>query len=185
MTRRGTFAGHYWFNPPKMIEPVEVVSGRDTAEETIQQLQAWTRSVGKTPIHVLRAAPGFVANRLQYALLREAYALVHDGVCSYADVDEVVRLSIGARWAAIGPFETMDLAGLDVHAAVAKQLYPQLSRSTTVPEAVLRLVQDGALGCKSGRGLRGDYAPDDVASLENRRTQVLKALSALRMGDRS
>jgi len=165
-----------------MIELVEVVSGRDTAEETIQQLQAWTRSVGKTPIHVLRAVPGFVANRLQYALLREAYALVEDGVCSCVDVNEVVRLSIGARWAAIGPFETMDLAGLDVHAAVAKQLYPQLSWST-LPEAVLRLVQDGALGCKSGWALRGDYAPDDVASLQNRRTQVLKALSALRMGD--
>ncbi len=168
-----------------MIELVEVVSGRGTAEETILQLQAWTRSAGKTPIHVRRAIPSFVANRLQYALLREAYALVEDGVCSYADVDEVVRLSIGARWAAIGPFETMDLAGLDVHAAVAKQLYPQLSRSTTVPEALLRRVQNGALGCKSGRGLRGDYASDDVASLESRRTQVLKALSALWMSNQS
>ena len=185
LARPGRFAGYHCFNPPEMIELVEVVSGRDTAADTIDQLCQWAVSAGRAPIHVRRAVPGFIANRLQYALLREAFALVEDGVCSYADVDEVVRMSIGARWAAIGPFETMDLAGLDVHAAVASRLYPELASSTTVPPAVLEMVSDGALGCKTGRGLRGNYSAEDVARIEAGRNRVLLALCALRERERT
>jgi 3-hydroxybutyryl-CoA dehydrogenase len=185
LARPGRFAGYHCFNPPEMIELVEVVSGRDTAAETIGQLCRWAVSAGRAPIHVRHAVPGFIANRLQYALLREAFALVEDGVCGYADVDEVVRMSIGARWAAIGPFETMDLAGLDVHAAVASRLYPELASSTTVPPAVLEMVSDGALGCKTGRGLRGNYSAEDVARIEAGRDRVLLALSALRERERT
>ena len=185
LARPGRFAGYHCFNPPEMIELVEVVSGRDTAADTIDQLCQWAVSAGRAPIHVRRAVRGFIANRLQYALLREAFALVEDGVCSYADVDEVVRMSIGARWAAIGPFETMDLAGLDVHAAVASRLYPELASSTTVPPAVLEMVSDGALGCKTGRGLRGNYSAEDVARIEAGRNRVLLALCALRERERT
>jgi 3-hydroxybutyryl-CoA dehydrogenase len=185
LARPGRFAGYHCFNPPEMIELVEVVSGRDTAAETIGQLCRWAVSAGRAPIHVRRAVPGFIANRLQYALLREAFALVEDGVCGYADVDEVVRMSIGARWAAIGPVETMDLAGLDVHAAVASRLYPELASNATVPPAVLKMVSDGALGCKTGRGLRGNYSAGDVARIEARRDRVLLALRALRERERT
>ena len=85
-----------------------------------------------------RDVPGFVANRLQYALLREAYALVEADVCELADVDVAVTAGLGARWAALGPFETMDLAGLEVHAAVAAALFPLLSGAAELPAELVR-----------------------------------------------
>lgn len=94
-------------------------------------------------------------------------------------------MSIGARWAAVGPFETVDLAGLDVHAAVASRLYPELARSTTVPTDVLAMVSDGRLGCKTGRGLRGDYSEEAAARIEAGRDRALLALSALRERERT
>ena len=111
----------------------------------------------KAPIVVRRDVPGFVVNRLQYAL-REAYALVDGGVCSFGDVDRAVSHGLGARWAAIGPFETMDLAGLDVHAAVAANLLPELANETEPSPSIERVLETGALGVKSGRGLRGEYS---------------------------
>jgi 3-hydroxybutyryl-CoA dehydrogenase len=138
--------------------------------------------LGKAPVVVRRDVPGFVANRLQYALLREAYALVDAGVCSFADVDRAVTHALGARWAAIGPFETMDLAGLDVHAAVAANLWPELSRSSEPSPAIQEALDAGALGVKSGRGVRGAYEPADAAALQARRDRVLRGLPGLRDG---
>jgi 3-hydroxybutyryl-CoA dehydrogenase len=164
------FAGLHFLNPPELVEVVEIVGGEDTSEDTIATLRGWMVELGKAPVVVRRDVPGFVANRLQYALLREAYALVDEGVCSFADVDRAVTYGLGARWAAIGPFETMDLAGLDVHAAVAANLWPELS-NTTEPSPSIAKAQD------SGDGLRGD-TPHDV--LRERRNRVLRGLPALR-----
>jgi 3-hydroxybutyryl-CoA dehydrogenase len=109
-------------------------------------------------------------NRLQYALLREAYALVDSGACSFEDVDRAVTYGLGARWAAIGPFETMDLAGLDVHAAVAANLWPELSNTTEPSDTIARTIE-------SGGALRGD-TPHEV--LKTRRDRVLRGLQFLR-----
>jgi 3-hydroxybutyryl-CoA dehydrogenase len=117
-----------------------------------------------------------VANRLQYALLREAYALVEAGVCDAATVDLAVTSGLGARWAAIGPFATMDLAGLAVHAAVAEGLLPELSNTRAVPETLIELREAGAGGARTGRGLLGDYGPERLAALEQRRDETLVAL---------
>jgi 3-hydroxybutyryl-CoA dehydrogenase len=174
------FAGLHWLNPPELVELVEVVGGERTASETLDVLAAWMRQVGKTPVVVRRDVPGFVVNRLQYALLREAYALVDDGVCSFADVDRAVTHGLGARWAAIGPFQTMDLAGLDVHAAVAENLWPELSRESEPSPTIGRALEAGALGVKSGRGLLGSYEPADAAALTARRDRVLRGLPTLR-----
>src|SRR5262245_7670592 len=157
LRRPERFAGLHWFNPPELVELVELVGGEATAPETLDTLADWSDQLGKAPVVVRRDVPGFVANRLQYALLREAYALVDAGVCSFADVDRAVTRGLGARWAAIGPFETMDLAGLDVHAAVAANLWPELSRSSEPSPAIRQALDEGALGVKSGRGLRGAY----------------------------
>jgi len=109
--------------------------------------------------------PGFVANRLQYALMREAWALVEAGVCSHADLDRVLTRGLGARWAAIGPFQTVDLAGLDVHLAVAENLFPELANERAAPRLLAETVADGALGTKSGRGLLRDRMLRAVARL--------------------
>jgi 3-hydroxybutyryl-CoA dehydrogenase len=164
------FAGLHFLNPPELVEVVEIVGGEETAPETLETLKSWMEELGKAPIVVRHDAPGFIVNRLQYALLREAYALVDAGVCSFADVDRAVTHGLGARWAAIGPFETMDLAGLDVHAAVAANLWPQLSNTTEPSPSIARAVE-------SSRGLRGETSPE---VLRGRRDRVLRGLRALR-----
>jgi 3-hydroxybutyryl-CoA dehydrogenase len=178
------FAGLHWLNPPELVELVEVVGGERTAPETLEALAGWMEQLGKAPVIVRRDVPGFVANRLQYALLREAYALVDAGVCSFADVDRAVTHGLGARWAAIGPFETMDLAGLDVHAAVAANLWPELMNDREPSPTIARALETGALGVKSGRGLRGDYGPAAAAALVDRRDRVLRGMRELREGAR-
>jgi 3-hydroxybutyryl-CoA dehydrogenase len=174
------FAGLHWLNPPELVELVEVVGGERTAPGTLETLAGWMEQLGKAPVVVRRDVPGFVANRLQYALLREAYALVDAGVCSFADVDRTLTHGLGARWAAIGPFETMDLAGLDVHAAVAANLWPELASGSEPSPTIGHVLETGALGVKSGRGLRGEYSPAAAAALRERRDRVLGGLPALR-----
>ena len=173
-------AGLHFLNPPELVELVEVVGAERTSPEVLAALVDWMEALGKAPIVVRRDVPGFVVNRLQYALLREAYALVDAGVCSFADVDRAVSHGLGARWAAIGPFETMDLAGLDVHAAVAANLWPELANDAEPSPSIGRILNSGALGVKSGRGLRGKYSPADAAALRGRRDRVLEGLPALR-----
>ena len=101
--------------------------------------------LGKAPVVVRLDVPGFVVNRLQYALLREAYALVDAGVCSFEDVDRAVTAGLGARWAAIGPFQTMDLAGLDVHAAVAENLWPELATTSRPSRSIEAARERGSI----------------------------------------
>ena len=170
LSRPERFAGLHFLNPPELVEVVEIVGGEDTAPKTLETLAGWMEELGKAPVVVRRDIPGFVVNRLQYALLREAYSLVDSGVCSFADVDRAVTYGLGARWAAIGPFETMDLAGLDVHAAVAANLWPELA-NTAEPSATI------AKTLERGGSLRGETDPD---VLKARRDRVLRGLKALR-----
>jgi 3-hydroxyacyl-CoA dehydrogenase len=170
LSRPERFAGLHFLNPPELVEVVEIVGGEDTAPETLETLAGWMEELGKAPVVVRHDIPGFVVNRLQYALLREAYSLVDSGACSFADVDRAVTHGLGARWAAIGPFETMDLAGLDVHAAVAANLWPELTNTTEPSETIAKTLE-------RGDSLRGDTAPD---VLKARRDRVLRGLKALR-----
>jgi 3-hydroxybutyryl-CoA dehydrogenase len=163
------FAGLHFLNPPELVEVVEIVGADGTSPETLEILEGWMEELGKAPVVVRRDVAGFVVNRLQYALLREAYALVDDGVCGFADVDRAVTYGLGARWAAIGPFETMDLAGLDVHAAVAANLWPKLSNTTEASPSIAAARERGAL--------RGETPPEE---LQARRDRVLRGLPSLR-----
>jgi len=178
--RPGRFAGLHWLNPPELVELVEVVGAEETAPETLDTLLDWMTQLGKAPVVVRRDVPGFVANRLQYALLREAYALVDAGVASFEDVDRAVVHGLGSRWAAIGPFETMDLAGLDVHAAVAANLWPELASGGEPSPTIAHVLETGALGVKNRRGLRGRYDEADADALKERRNRVLRGLRELR-----
>lgn len=171
------FAGLHWFNPPELVELVEIVLAPLTEESVAARLDTWVSHLGKTTVTVRRAAKGFIANRLQYALLREAYALVETGVCSWQDVDLAVVKGLGPRWAAVGPFQSMDMAGLDVHEAVANALFPDLSCAKRAPAALAALVAAGKLGCKSGEGLLGGYDAGRVQELAKRRSDILSALA--------
>lgn len=169
LQRPECFAGLHFLNPPELVEVVEVVGAERTAPETLAALAGWMEELGKAPVVVRRDTAGFVVNRLQYALLREAYALVDAGVCSFEDVDRAVTHGLGARWAAIGPFETMDLAGLDVHAAVADNLWPELSTGTQPSPSIAAARERGSI-----------RADSDSEALSERRDRVLRALRDLR-----
>src|SRR5207244_4837493 len=111
----GRLAGWHWFHPADLVELVEIVPGEATQRATLDRLAIWSRALGKTPVVLARDKAGFVANRLQYALLREAYALVNERVCTIADVDAAVTAGPRPPWSAVGPFAAMDLAGADLH----------------------------------------------------------------------
>ncbi len=177
------FAGFHWFNPAELVPLVEVIPVSATADAVVADLVNWSYSLGKEPVVVRREIPGFVANRLQYALIREAYWLVEQNVCTTEDVDRVLRHGLGLRWASMGPFESVDFAGLDVHLKVAGTLFPLLSCSENAPSALQTAVASGALGVKSGRGLRGTYEPDAVSRRRADQARTLAALEQLVRGD--
>ena len=176
----GRFAGLHWFNPADLVELVEVVPAPATAPGIVETLRAWLAGLGKAPVVARRAVPGFVANRLQYALLREAYALVAAGVCTLGDADLAVVAGLGPRWAAIGPFQSMDIAGLDVHLAVTRALFGDLATGAAPPDLLAGLVDAGHLGVKSGRGLLGDYPPDRQESVTRIRDAMLRTIPLVR-----
>jgi 3-hydroxybutyryl-CoA dehydrogenase len=180
LARPERFAGLHWLNPPELVELVEVVGAGRTDPSVLATLAGWMEELGKAPVVLPRQVPGFVVNRLQYALLRESFALVEQGVCSYADVDRVLTRGLGVRWAAVGPFETIDLGGVDVFATVARNLLPELSNAVDPPAFLDEAVAEGKLGVKSGRGLLAEYAPEAIEAIAARRERVARAVAEVR-----
>jgi 3-hydroxybutyryl-CoA dehydrogenase len=174
------FAGLHWFNPPELVPLVEVVAGERTDPAVVETLRVWMEALGKAPIVLRRDTPGFVGNRLQYGLVREAWALIEEGVCDYEDVDRALTHGLGARWAAVGPFRIADLAGLDVYLAVIRNLYPELSTAQEPARALVQAVEEGALGVKSGRGLLGGYDATASARIAEARNAMLRAVERAR-----
>ena len=146
--------GTHWWNPPYQIPLVEVIQTVDTADAAVAAMIGLLAAIGKTPVHVRKDVPGFIGNRLQHALWREAIALGQNGVCDAETVDAVVKASFGRRLAVLGPLENADLVGTDLTLAVHEHVLPDLDR-TPEPLPLLRnLVASGRLGMKSGAGFR-------------------------------
>ena len=146
--------GTHWWNPAPLIPLVEVVQAAQTSDATIAATIALLQSIGKSPAHVKKDTPGFVANRLQHALWREAIAMVAEGVCDAATLDACVKNSFGLRLAVLGPLENADMVGLDLTLDIHKTMMPELD-CHAVPNAFLESrVAAGELGFKSGRGFR-------------------------------
>jgi 3-hydroxybutyryl-CoA dehydrogenase len=144
---------HFW-NPPHLVPLVEVVQNEMTSAEVVGDTMKLLRQAGKIPVHVRRDVPGFVGNRLQHAMKREAIALVAAGVCDAETIDTVVKQGFGARTAVLGPMEQSDLVGLNLTLDIAEVLYEHLDR-TPGPHPFLReKVEAGKLGMQTGEGLR-------------------------------
>ena len=153
LTHRERVIGTHFWNPPHLVPLVEVIQNEKTSAEVVQATMRLLHAAGKVPVHVRRDIPGFVGNRLQHAMKREAIALVAAGVCDAETVDTVVREGFGARTAVLGPMEQADLVGLDLQLDVAEVLYGDLDR-TAGPHPYLRdKVKAGKLGMKSRRRL--------------------------------
>jgi 3-hydroxybutyryl-CoA dehydrogenase len=169
----------HFFNPPYLIPLVEVVRGSATSDRTVSSVLTLLREAGKAPVVVAKAVPGFLINRLQIALLREALSLVEKGVVSIEDVDIAVRNSIGRRLSVAGVFEVCDVTGLDVVEAAAANVIDQLDGSTKVSPLISGKVQRGQLGIKSGQGLYS-WTPESAAQVQAR---IARALAEIRRWD--
>ena len=142
----------HFFNPADVIPVVELVASPTMAAPRLQELADLLAASGKIPAILHREVPGFVANRIQHAMMREAFHLVEEGVADPETIDQIVRWTIGVRLAFFGPFEQRDLNGLDTHLSIASYLYPFLSAATEPFQQLRDKVAAGACGRKSGEG---------------------------------
>ncbi|MEV6825205.1 3-hydroxyacyl-CoA dehydrogenase family protein [Amycolatopsis sp. NPDC051102] len=161
--------GVHWWNPPYLIPLVEIAPGTDTDPGFVDHAHTLIAELGKTTVRLHRDVPGFIGNRLQFALVREALQLLADGVCEPETIDTVVRAGVGLRWAAVGPMENADYIGLDLTRAILGSLAPSLSTETHEFPVLDRLLAQEHAGRASGRGLldwRPGRAEEVAARLE-------------------
>jgi len=172
--------GLHFFMPAHLVPAVEVVRGEATDAKVWDAAAALMRSLGKVPVRVKKDVPGFLANRLQHALMREAFALIDAGLASPEDVDAAVRYGFGLRYLAAGPVLQKDLAGLDIHCAAAATMYPHLANNSTPSPTLAGLVARGRLGMKTGEGFYQWDAESSARERERYERALLKALEILK-----
>jgi 3-hydroxybutyryl-CoA dehydrogenase len=179
---RGRVVGAHWWNPPYLIPLVEVVAGADTSPATVEATIELLTRAGKLPVHVRKDVPGFIANRLQHALWREAMALVQDGICDSQTVDLCIKNSFGLRLPVMGPLETADLNGLDMILAIHEQILPSIDRTPGPLQILKDKIAAGDLGMKTGRGFL-EWTPEAAAAARKGLTDHLIAALAARAAE--
>jgi 3-hydroxybutyryl-CoA dehydrogenase len=137
-----------------LIPLVEVVKAKETSTETMEKTMALMKDVGKKPVWVKKDVPGFLANRLQHALWREAISIVENGIADAAEVDEAVKNSFGLRLPVLGPMENADLAGLDLTFAIHDYVLKHIEDSHGPSPILKEKVDQGDLGIKTGKGFQ-------------------------------
>jgi 3-hydroxybutyryl-CoA dehydrogenase len=175
ITKPGRLVGMHWWNPPIIIPVIEIIKGAATDDGVVQSVDRLIRKINKVPVLVKKDVPGFLGNRLQYALMREAIALLDEGVASAEDIDTMIKAGIGFKFPIMGPLETIDMAGLDIYYRVSQYLNKDLDRSQAAAPMVADMVEKGNLGLKSGKGFY-DYAGQDVRALMGGRIKKLLLL---------
>ncbi|WP_310633200.1 3-hydroxyacyl-CoA dehydrogenase family protein [Paraburkholderia sp.] len=142
---------HFW-NPPHMIPLVEVVPGSATLADVTARTESLMSAIGMEPVVLAKSIPGFVGNRLQFAVLREALNIVRSGAASPEVVDRVMKASLGRRWGIVGPFEGADMGGLDTFVDISSHLMPELAKDEGVIDVLREQVAAGRVGVRSGAG---------------------------------
>ena len=169
----------HWYNPPHIIPVVEIVKGRYTSDQTLDLVYQLLMSIGKKPVKILKEVPGFLGNRLQFALYREALYCLKEGIASAEDIDLAVKGSYGFRLPTLGPLETSDFGGLDTYLHIAEYLFKEIDRSTEPPEFLREKVKQGKLGVKAGEGFFR-YTPEEAEKkIKERDRQFLQRLKCL------
>jgi 3-hydroxybutyryl-CoA dehydrogenase len=166
------FLGTHFWNPPHVLPCVEVIKGADTDARVFETVYALMEKVGKVPVRVLKDVPGFLGNRLQHAMWREAISLREKNIASAEDIDKVVKYGFGARMPFIGPLETADLAGLGLTRDIHNYLFPYLESSRESSPVLEGLVAAGATGVRAGRGFY-EWTPEKVQEIIQQRDAVL------------
>jgi len=171
--RPGLVAGMHFWNPPHIIPLVEVTRGEGTTDSTAELLMAMCRRIGKRPILVRHDVPGFVGNRLQFAVLREALYILSEGIASAEDIDAAMTSGPGLRYGLLGPLRTADLGGLDVFLPIARYLFPELCSDRSPPALMDELVAGGKMGAKTGSGFYTGYSEKQLGKIIAQRDRVL------------
>ena len=168
--------GTHWWNPPFLVPLVEVIETQWTVAETIAWTMRLHEAAGKKPAHVKKDVPGFIGNRLQHALWREAISLVEHGICDAETVDAVVKASFGRRLPVLGPLENADLVGTDLTLAIHNIVLPAIDSRPEPSPYLQKLVADKKLGFKSGEGFR-KWSAEAQAALRAKVVQHLKSMT--------
>ncbi|TCZ59702.1 3-hydroxyacyl-CoA dehydrogenase family protein [Roseicella aquatilis] len=177
---RGRMANLHFFLPAHLVPGVEVVQGEHTEEAACAALAAIMESLGRVPIRVARDVPGFLANRIQHAMVREAFNAIDEGLASPEDVDKAVRFTFGMRIMGAGPILQKELAGLETQLAAQATIYPSLCNRADPGPTITRLVEQGKLGAKTGEGF-WHWTPESAkAARERYERMLLAALELLR-----
>jgi 3-hydroxybutyryl-CoA dehydrogenase len=171
-SKRERILGTHWWNPPYLIPLVEVVRAEETADRCIDATYDLLARVGKHPVRVHKDVPGFVGNRLQHALWREAFAIIDDGVCDPATVDEVVCNGFGLRLPILGPVENADMVGLDLTLSIHDYILKHLNANPTPSTTLRSRVEQNQLGFKTGKGFQ-EWSDAEVAASRERLTNYL------------
>jgi 3-hydroxybutyryl-CoA dehydrogenase len=178
LKRRERALGTHWWNPPYLVPLVEVIGTQWTQPPVIDTTMVLHKAIGKIPVHVKKDVAGFVGNRLQHALWREAVALVEHGICDAETVDTVIKAAFGRRLAVLGPLENADLVGTDLTLAIHRTVLPEIDSRPAASPYLEKLVAQGKLGFKSGEGFR-TWTPEQQKALRAKVTRHLKAARAL------
>jgi 3-hydroxybutyryl-CoA dehydrogenase len=180
-TRPEMVVGFHWMNPPYLMPPVEVIRGERTADRAIDLVCGLAGRIGRVPIRVEKDVPGFLWNRLQLALIREAIHVVEQGIASPEAVDLSITTGLGLRWAAVGPLRLMDLGGLATFHSVAAYLYRDLSKSDEPQQTLAAKVAAGETGARAGRGFYDYPAGSADAAVGVRDARLFELLKLLRL----
>jgi 3-hydroxybutyryl-CoA dehydrogenase len=170
--------GTHWWNPPHMIPLVEVIRTKWTSDATMDFMMALLKDAKKTPVRVEQDVPGFIGNRLQHAMWREAINLVERGICDAESVDTVVKSCFGRRLSVLGPLENADLVGTELTLDIHSQVLADLDGRPGPSPYLEKLVADGKLGMKSGEGFR-KWTDEEAAKVRNRVTTHLRKLDGI------
>jgi 3-hydroxybutyryl-CoA dehydrogenase len=173
LNKRERALGTHWWNPPFLVPLVEVIETEWTSPHAVAWTMQLHAAAGKKPAHVKKDVPGFIGNRLQHALWREAISLVEHGICDAETVDAVVKASFGRRLAVLGPIENADQVGTDLTLAIHETVLPAIDSRPGPSPYLKKLVADGKLGFKSGEGFR-KWTPEQQTALRARVMAHLK-----------
>lgn len=173
------FLGMHWVNPAHLIPFIEIIRGTETDDASTEAVIELAHKVGKRTAVCKKDVPGFIFNRIQLAVIRECISLVEQGIAEPEDVDNTVKYGLGFRYAAIGPFEVVDLGGIDTFHHIASYLNRELCATPDVQQLMDELYKAGNYGVKTGKGFYDYSDGKDVETLKNRDEKFLKIYNAL------
>ncbi len=168
----------HYFNPPNLLPLVEIVRHKKTSDDTVSVIYDLLKKIGKSPAIVQKEVPGFVGNRLQMALFREALSIVEQGIATPEDMDIVVKNGFGRRYAAAGPFEIWGLAGWDLILNIAGYILSDLESSTEISPLLKSRVEAGELGVKTGKGFY-EWSPETAEALKQKLGRMLVEIAKM------